>query len=250
MAKYYITLNGNQAFFDNLTLIEFEDFKIQDDHLSDFSKYIFVPSILDDENDVSQICGKSNFLLKILEGIFYLLNNKKENSNIKLNLNSINLFNWEEEKLIIDIEKNFKNFLVRIENKNNNFSFKIAEELKNNNLFLYYYYISKHDKSIENLMLLFAYNLDYIYLYNVYDCLKTIIKKKRFNQFCKINGFSEKDIKRFTATANNYGVIGINSRHGNMNYKLPQATMNIDEAKNMFIKLTNYCLENYLNYRN
>lgn len=251
MAKYYITINGNQGYLNSLHNIPFDDIKFQDDHKNEFSGHIFIPNLLDNENSATEIAGKSNFILKIINGSYFVSMDNYQNLRIRLNLEPINIFNWQEENVIYKFNNDSKDFLVRPQYLTYSFPINasILDKLKNDNLVNYFYYLSKIDTSIENILLLFSYKTSYISLYCILDCLKTITGKKKFNKLCKNSGYTQEDIRAFTATANNYGVIGIFARHGNMNYQTPSSRMELNDAEKMFRRLVYFCLIDYLKYK-
>lgn len=76
-------------------------------------------------------------------------------------------------------------------------------------------------------------------LYSVLDCLKGVggLTDDTVVQF---GGASKADLKRFTMTANHFGVLGVQARHGNLNWKLPeQSPLTLDESAKLILGAAN-----------
>lgn len=63
--------------------------------------------------------------------------------------------------------------------------------------------------------------ITYSSLYSVLDCLKGA-GGLTDDTVAKFGGASKADLKRFTMTANHFGVLGVKARHGNLDWKMPQ----------------------------
>ena len=48
-----------------------------------------------------------------------------------------------------------------------------------------------------------------------------------------------KEIKAFTGTANNYGILGVNARHGELGFGIPKKTLDLIEAQFLVLDLCN-----------
>lgn len=63
--------------------------------------------------------------------------------------------------------------------------------------------------------------ISYSSLYSVLDCLKGA-GGLTDDAIAEYGRASKADLKRFTMTANHFGVLGVHARHGNLDWKLPQ----------------------------
>jgi hypothetical protein len=95
-------------------------------------------------------------------------------------------------------------------------------------------------EDVFNLLRQISIGFDWRNLYCIWDTVchysggaKRIIKDLKLN---------EKKIKAFTGTANNFGVLGLDARHGVMGWKIPKNTVNHDEA----ISIINEIVMKYL----
>ena len=107
------------------------------------------------------------------------------------------------------------------------------------------YYIAQHSMGTYLLLKYFSESLSWSSLYKIMETLETL--EKHYDKGWKVN-YSREDRKKFTNPANNYSLIGIDSRHGfkkdsldHNNYPL----MSLIEAKKLFIG----CSKSYLEYK-
>jgi hypothetical protein len=101
--------------------------------------------------------------------------------------------------------------------------------------------------SMRNLLLQIANGSNWVNLYSILDSIKFYSKshgKKHYNSILKAAGFSQNEEKRFTGTANNFGLLGMMARHGDKGYPSPVSTMTLTEAQHFIIRLTNTFIEN------
>jgi pSer/pThr/pTyr-binding forkhead associated (FHA) protein len=111
----------------------------------------------------------------------------------------------------------------------------------------YYLNLAKTEKDVLNILLQLGNGLDWINLYSILDSLKTfskIVNRKHFNVIVKNSGYTLADIKAFTGTANNYGLIGVSARHGFMTNPPPAITMSLRESQKLILELCKSYLAN------
>ncbi|WP_027004026.1 hypothetical protein [Hugenholtzia roseola] len=102
-------------------------------------------------------------------------------------------------------------------------------------------HLAKSKVDVLNLLLQLGNGLDWVSLYSVLDSIKYYSKqidKKQFNKILKVSGFTNDNLKEFTGTANNYGILGVKGRHGVTGTKIPTSTMTITDAQNFILKIS------------
>lgn len=97
-------------------------------------------------------------------------------------------------------------------------------------------YLSKKNKDVLALLIQFGSGPGWINLYGILDTLKYYSKSNKFDiiKLCDL----ENEIDAFTGIANNFGLIGIEARHGERGYGIPQKDISLREATLAIIKLT------------
>ncbi len=117
-------------------------------------------------------------------------------------------------------------------------------------------YKARTNNDIKNLLLQLGNGLDWVNLYSILDSLKTysktdsnnkpLIKKDRlklWGNILKDAGYNENDVSAFTGTANNFGLLGIQARHGDLNYDKPTKIKTLEESQKLLIDLCNSFLK-------
>lgn len=91
----------------------------------------------------------------------------------------------------------------------------------------------------------FSQPLTWVNLYRIMETFNTL--KNHHDKDWKLS-YTKSDFKKFSNPANDFSVVGIDSRHGFTKDSLKQndgPKMELDEAKSMFIK----CAQSYLNFK-
>jgi hypothetical protein len=96
-------------------------------------------------------------------------------------------------------------------------------------------HLSTKEEFVRNVLLMSSSGMDFTSLYKILDEIKYFIKgKDTLNDL----GFLESNIKKFTHTANDFGVLGVESRHGRKSEaQSPSKPMKIDEAQELISKV-------------
>lgn len=116
------------------------------------------------------------------------------------------------------------------------------EKLKQSNFITYSVFLSKSEKDVQSLLILAGSIINWITLYAIYDTLK--FYSQDFDNLTIRCGYDRNAIKAFTGTANNFGLLGINARHGEQGWGIPTQTMTLKEAKELILRLIKqYILE-------
>ena len=102
-------------------------------------------------------------------------------------------------------------------------------------------YLAKSNLDVKNLLLQLGQGLEWINLYCILDTVKFYSKLKRntfFNDILIDSKLTQVDVKAFSGTANNFGLIGFSARHGNMGWTTPVNTVDLKEGQNIILSLT------------
>ena len=102
--------------------------------------------------------------------------------------------------------------------------------------------LSRSEKTVFNLLLQLSNDLNWTSLYAIVDSIKTYSKQQGKNFFMKVlmtAGYTENNLKAFTGTANNFGLLGTDARHGDLQFGRHQNTMLLKEAQTLVLALCN-----------
>lgn len=130
----------------------------------------------------------------------------------------------------------------------NNLILKEREEYRKNaktNIFNSSLYLAQENIGVYLIIKYFSQPLTWVNLYRVMETLNTL---KNHHDKDWIVPYSKSDFKKFSNPANDFSVVGIDSRHGFTTESLkPNNTkkMELGEAKTMFIN----CAHSYLNFK-
>lgn len=107
-------------------------------------------------------------------------------------------------------------------------------------------YLSKSNDDVRNLLLQLGNGLDWINLYCILDTIKyysKLINNKFYENILTNANLTNEDVKAFTGTVNNFGLIGLSARHGNLGWSTPARTANLKESRTIILKLVNSYFE-------
>jgi hypothetical protein len=97
-------------------------------------------------------------------------------------------------------------------------------------------FLCHFDKATFSILTILGHlGVTYSSLYSILDCLKGAggLTDDMVAQF---SGASKADLKRFTMTANHFGVLGVHARHGNLDWKMPQQPpLPLDESAKLIL---------------
>ncbi|MHA3062064.1 hypothetical protein ACX1N5_15650 [Acinetobacter sp. ANC 4636] len=129
-----------------------------------------------------------------------------------------------------------------------NLNFTERKEYKENaktNVFNSSLYLAQNNVGLYLILKYFSEPLTWVSLYKIMETLETI---EKYHDKSWRKNYTNQDKAKFTNPANNFAVIGIDSRHGFKQDSLKQNNgpkMSLNEAKSMFIK----CAQSYLNFK-
>ena len=212
---------------------EFSIVAIEDDDTP--PEYFFTSDHLTGLTDTREIWSKGLFLLGLYNGA---VNISEYSDGINSEVEFVKLFNREtnenltpSDTLEIVPQSPFPSNSVTDELK--------KEEMKNRHFIAYATYLAKTEKDVESLLLLAGKKLNWITLYSILDTLIFYCGGKgNFSKFHNECGYSKNDIKSFTGTSNNFGLLGLNSRHGEQGLDKPKATITLKDARRMILHMT------------
>ena len=106
-------------------------------------------------------------------------------------------------------------------------------------------YLAKTNDDVKYLLLQLGNGLDWINLYCILDTIKyyTDSATGLYQSILTDCSLTTSDIKAFTGTANNFGLIGISARHGNLGWSTPSRTVDLKEGQSIILKLVNSYLK-------
>jgi hypothetical protein len=258
MPKYYFTPFGNRQIAVALSNKQHDDFNFQHDHRSEVpDDIIFIPYLDFDKDSPDKIYSKSKFLTMLIGGSFNIESHEKAiSSEVTLDW----LIDWEtEERVNIDhpeliLPENPFQTLPDIYNADE------VKQMRESNFINYAMYLSKQDRFINSLLLLCSQKHSFISLYSVLDTIETklrfpkiddkksakLISKKKMAYLLKVSKITDREISAFTGTANNFGFLGLQSRHGELDHDIPQNTMNLKESTRTILKLAYYTIYHHI----
>lgn len=248
MPIYYFTPAGNRQIALALNNKVYDDFKFQHDHKSeDPTDLIFIPYFPTEVDAPAEVFAKSKYLAMLIGGGFNIATHEKGNS---LDVTLDWLINWEKEERI-QIVNPAEIIPVNPYSQPDPFDIDIATAYRKEDFVKYAIYLSKYDRFVSSILLLASQKHSFISLYALLDTIETktkfplvedkkLAKEKREQRMAYIfekSEVTEENIKAFTGTANNYGLLGLQSRHGEMGWGEPTRTMDLATSTKMILKL-------------
>lgn len=196
-------------------------------------EYFFTSEYLTPLTDKEEIWAKGLFLLKLYNGA---VNIDEVNHDWDSSVAFHRLMNWTTYEDLTPAEAHrilplnpFPSSLVTDETE--------KEKCKQGRFIKYSIFLSKSEDDVRSLLLLAGNTLNFVTLYAIYDTLNFYLDKN-WDEFVVECGYTKKLIKAFTATANNFGLLGINARHGEKGWGTPTDTLSLEKSKKMILCLT------------
>lgn len=197
---------------------------------------LFTSPHLSSLNNPEEIWARALTLLSLYNGVANLYctinNDYDDTSNQKL----VNMFIWDK---FIDITPQNK-FDIAQSYPFDDTLILDTKFLSIKNRFAYLINLSKTENDVLHILLQLGNGLEWINLYSIFDSIRTYSKKVNKNHFKNIltdSGYSETDIHAFTGTVNNYGILGVKARHGELGFGVPQKTLNIKESQILILSI-------------
>jgi hypothetical protein len=92
-------------------------------------------------------------------------------------------------------------------------------------------------EDVQNLLLQIGYGIDWINLHSILDSIEFYAGKDNFEKLLTEAKYSKDDVKAFTGTVNNFGLLSIDARHGDMGWGVPKRTLTLDESRKLVLDL-------------
>ena len=213
-----------------LNSAEFSVVTIEEDDMP--SQYFFFSEYLTELDDVKEIWGKGLFLLNLYNGAVNI-NQNGNDFDSKVEFRSLHDWNTNEELTPLNTNEILpvNPFAENLVTDN-----QVKQHLKAIDFIAYAVFLSKSEKDVQCLILLASNDLNWITLYCLLDTLK--FYSQDFEALSMRCGYSKNAVKIFTGTANNFGLLGINARHGEMGWGNPAQTIDFKNAKRMILAIT------------
>lgn len=206
-------------------------------------EFFFTSKHLDDLVEPREIWAKGLYLLSLYKGAYHIFSyDPHDPYDLQNNLTLSRLYPWENNRNITPANPH----LISPEDpftpdKINApllpFECPEADPIANS------IHKSKSEKQIRNILLQFGSGIDWINLFAILDSLKTYSSNDKFSQIISKCGITPDDVKSFTGMANNFGLLGVAARHGDLNWEPPKRKVSINESRALLIKITRKFLE-------
>lgn len=249
MPKYYFTPAGNRQIALSLQNTACEDFNFQQDHRSeDPTDLIFIPHLSAAENSPEDFYAKSRFLAMLIGGSFNISRHDRAES-LAVSLDW--LIDWEKEERIPVQHTERILPLNPYQEIAEEFDMDKAIALRKQDFVAYAIYVSKFNRFVCSLLLLASQKHSFISLYAMLDTIEASIvdptiterkaakarRQQKLDFLLAEAELSEDDINAFTGTANNFGLLGLQSRHGDLGWGQPKNTVDLDTATKQILRL-------------
>jgi hypothetical protein len=239
--KYIFTINRNDNRIDFLsynTGFDISILKEEDDEKP--PHYTFSSRHLNTLENSKEIWERALSLITILNGacnllyynpIFDLEYIKQDPYDIKL----LRLYKYED---FTDITPNDAFELVQGHPFDENINTNPQPNTVGYNELTRVIHLATKEIKVRNILLQLGYGLDYKNLYSIYDSVRTY-SENNLTKILNKTSFTDDDLNAFTGTANNFGILGIEARHGDKSWGTPKKTMGLREAQKLIIELCN-----------
>ena len=185
-----------------------------------------------------EIWARALSLITLYNGVSNLNFNPENEIDDISDLKIVRMYIWENNKDITPFDKNdiiqsyaFDDKLILDEKR-------LAK--KNRNAYLIN--LAKSEKDILYILLQLGNGLNWVNLYSIYDTVKTFsvnINKKHFETVITNSGHTTTNLNAFTGTANNFGILGVDARHGELGFGTPKKTLTLKESQKIILSLCN-----------
>lgn len=219
--------------------IDFSIIRLEEDDKP--SEFYFTSDHINSLNDPLLIWARGLFLLSLYKGAYHLGINPLGEYEMESRLQFIRLLDWKTWKNITPFNPHL---IVPYASFDEDYSARPLHPYGKPEIWritnLVFHSRSKTD--VRTILMQLGNGLDWINLYSILDSVKTFskkISKKHYNKVLTRAGFTQKGEKKFTGTANNFGLLSTRARHGHLNYTIPSETMNLKEAQDFVIRICN-----------
>lgn len=234
--KYKFSLSHiDNMIIENANHFQGDILFLQDDYDGLPTDYYFTSPHLNSLDDYMEVWRRALALLALYNGVNNLLYYPSKENSIKSNLRLARLYDNSSSTItpIYNIDE-----IVQGVPFDENLTF---DAVKTANFKVDLIQKSKEQIDLKNILLQLGSDLGWINLYCIFDTLKYYSKRYLDESWANVRkkaGLEQSDEKAFTGTVNNFGVLGIRSRHGDLGYKIPQQIVSLVEAQNIILKLT------------
>ena len=199
----------------------------------DLSHWFSFSSVhLNQLNDPDKVYEHAMKLKMLVDGISFLIH---ENKNAYRPIELGNLY--DEHNKVTQFNQN-------IENHKFDFSFKTTDvnEYYKSNPVSHLLHLAGDQTFVLNVLIMCSRGMDFTSLYQILDEVKNFLKGKINLDTLDID---QKELKRFTHTANNFEALGIDSRHGNLGHEAPKDPMALQDAQRLITHLLSIVVKNF-----
>lgn len=239
MKKYCLTLDKqtNSLWEDSYDILG--DVSIMVDNQDGLPPYFTFSSVhLDELISPNEIWSRALSLLNVYNGARNLYFDPQKEGSLASTIKLKRLFNLEDDRDITpersyEIVQSFpySNSLISSDYTKGSNS-KLSRAI----------HLSKSNQDILDILLLLGVELNWVTLYSILDTVKhysTSRNKTFFSDVLSKIENGESKLKAFTGTANNFGLLGVQARHGMLGLKTPSKTLTLIEAQSFVISLCN-----------
>ncbi|MFF5382595.1 hypothetical protein [Pedobacter suwonensis] len=198
------------------------------------SYYTFTSEHLNELTDAQEVWARGKFLLAMFKGAHIITYEPVLDNYRAANLNLIRLYRGDS-----DITPSNSIHIVpsRTFGTLNTIPLANADEWIANNPVSGMIQAAVNDEKAQNILLQIGFGIDWINLYAILDSIKFYAGQQGFKDILRVAGYTEKQVKAFKGTVNNFGLLSVDSRHGDLGRGIPNDTMDLIEARSLILAL-------------
>jgi len=207
-------------------------------------EFYFSSHHLDDLTEPAQVWHRGQQLLNLYKAAQILAENARTQAYLQLNMQLVNLY---DNKTNHSYHANIDPVWVPLFSATELANVYKPQELifAQSDASSAVIYTARTNDEVLTLLLQLARGLSYQNLYSIGDTVETFAKKRYgkkhgFKKLLAAKGYTEADYKSFTGIANNFGLLGVEARHGELGFSTPQQTMSLPDSQYM---VTSLCRE-------
>ena len=196
--------------------------------------YTFGSAHLDALTDPIEVWAKGKFLLALFKGA-HIITYEPVYGNYQANsLNLLRLFKGDS-----DVTPN-NTFAIA---PSQQFGQVIASPNSTSQVWMESHPISgmlaaaRNDVKAQNILLQIGFGIDWVNLYSILDSIRYYSGQEGFKQILTEAELTREDVNAFTGTVNNFGLLSIAARHGDLGGGTPSKTVNLDQARFIVLRL-------------
>ncbi len=198
------------------------------------SYHTFTSEHLDGLIDPREIWARGKFLLALFKGAHIISYQPVYGTYRAANLDLVALYKGQMD---ITPSDKFAIMPSRTFEQLQGIPFAGAEEWIMHNPVSSMIQVARNNNDAQNILLQIGFGIDWINLYSILDSIRFYSGQQGFKDITAKAGFNKNDVKAFTGTVNNFGLLSVLARHGDTGNVIPPRTLDLENSRSLVLGL-------------